>query len=139
VRVVDAAMERAVRVVTVERGVDPRDLVLVAFGGAGPMHACAIADALGMRAVVVPPRAGVCSAAGLLCAPKAREVVHTFGGGSLADALTRVASEARSRVGTDAIVETAGFAEPDCTMWVPEGWRAEPRELGTWIVRRGGQ
>ena len=65
VRVVDAAMERAVRVVTVERGVDPRDLALVAFGGAGPLHACAIADALGMRAVIVPPRAGVCSAVGL--------------------------------------------------------------------------
>ncbi len=76
VAVVDAAMEQAVRVVTVERGVDPRDLALVAFGGAGPLHACAIADALGMRAVVIPPRAGVCSAVGLLCAPKAREVVH---------------------------------------------------------------
>ena len=63
--VVDAAMERAVRVVTVERGVDPRELALVAFGGAGPLHACAIADALGMRAVIVPPRAGVCSAVGL--------------------------------------------------------------------------
>ena len=74
-RVVDAAMERAVRVVTVERGVDPRELALVAFGGAGPLHACAIADALGMRAVIVPPRAGVCSAAGLLSAPFGREVV----------------------------------------------------------------
>ena len=99
VRVVDAAMERAVRVVTVERGVDPRDLALVAFGGAGPLHACAIADALGMRAVIVPPRAGVCSAAGLLCAPKAREVVHSFAGGSLADALARVEREARALVG----------------------------------------
>ena len=58
VRVVDAAMERAVRVVTVERGVDPRDLALVAFGGAGPLHACAIADALGMRAVIIPPTVG---------------------------------------------------------------------------------
>ena len=107
VRVVDAAMERAVRVVTVERGVDPRDLALVAFGGAGPLHACAIADALGMRAVIVPPRAGVFSAAGLLCAPKAREVVHSFTGGSLADALARVEREARAQVGDGAVVETA--------------------------------
>ena len=205
VRVVDAAMERAVRVVTVERGVDPRDLVLVAFGGAGPLHACAIADALGMRAVIVPPRAGVCSAAGLLCAPKAREVVHTFAGGSLADALAAVEREARARVGADAVVETSVdcryvgqsheltvpapeafpaeherrnghirpgapieviavraraqvaaplritdlpdversrvigprvVAEPDCTMWVPDGWRAEPRELGAWVLER---
>ena len=60
VQVVDAAMEQAVRVVTVERGVDPRDLALVAFGGAGPLHACAVADALGIRVVIVPPRAGVC-------------------------------------------------------------------------------
>ena len=63
-RVVDANMERAVRVVTVERGVDARELVLVAFGGAGPLHACAVADALDMRAVLVPPRAGVLSAVG---------------------------------------------------------------------------
>ncbi len=95
-RVVDAAMERAVRAVTVERGVDPRDLALVAFGGAGPLHACAIADALGMRAVVIPPRAGVCSAAGLLCAPRAREVVHSFDGRDLAAALARVSSARRA-------------------------------------------
>jgi N-methylhydantoinase A/oxoprolinase/acetone carboxylase beta subunit len=107
VRVVDAAMERAVRAVTVERGIDPRELALVAFGGAGPLHACAIADALGMRAVVIPPRAGVCSAAGLLCAPKSQEVVQSFTGGSLADALARVEKEARARVGAGATVETA--------------------------------
>ncbi len=205
IRVVDAAMERAVRVVTVERGVDPRDLALVAFGGAGPLHACAIADALGMRAVVVPPRAGVCSAVGLLGAPKAREVVRTFAGGSLAEALTSVASEARALVDPNARVETAVdcryvgqsheltvarpenfpaehvrrngharpgapveiiavrarasmpapiavsdlpdvqrarvvgpavVAEPDCTVWVPEGWRAGPGALGAWIMER---
>ena len=66
VAVVDAAMERAVRVVTVEqRRRSPRGSRCVAFGGAGPLHACALADALGMRAVVVPPRAGVLSAVGL--------------------------------------------------------------------------
>ena len=54
VAVVDAAMEQAIRVVSVERGVDPRGLALVAFGGAGPLHACALAEALGMAAVIVP-------------------------------------------------------------------------------------
>ena len=206
VRVVDAAMERAVRAVTVERGIDPRRLALVAFGGAGPLHACAIAEALGMRAVVIPPRAGVCSAAGLLCAPKAREVVHSYTGGSLADALTRVENEARARVGNGATVETAVdcryvgqsheltvrtldefpieherrngharpgapveviavrarasiaaplritdlpdvdrrrvvgpavVAEPDCTMWIPDGWTADPGVLGALVLRRG--
>src|SRR5262249_61631576 len=77
VRVVDAAMQRAVRAVTVERGVDPRELALVAFGGAGPLHACAIADALGMRAVIVPPCAGVLSAVGLLCSPVQRELLQS--------------------------------------------------------------
>jgi N-methylhydantoinase A/oxoprolinase/acetone carboxylase beta subunit len=78
VAVVDAAMARAVRVVTVERGIDPRDLALLAFGGAGPLHACAVADELGMRTVVVPPRAGVFSSLGILCAPEQRELVESW-------------------------------------------------------------
>ncbi len=78
VRVVDANMERAVRVVTVERGVDARELALVAFGGAGPLHACAVADALEMQAVLVPPRAGVLSAVGLVSAPPQRELVRSW-------------------------------------------------------------
>ena len=54
------------------RGASTRErLALVAFGGAGPLHACGLADALGMAAVIVPPRAGVLSAVGLLCAPRA--------------------------------------------------------------------
>jgi N-methylhydantoinase A/oxoprolinase/acetone carboxylase beta subunit len=78
VAVVDAAMARAVRVVTVEQGIDPRDLALLAFGGAGPLHACAVADELGMHSVVVPPRAGVFSALGILCAPEQRELVESW-------------------------------------------------------------
>ena len=98
VAVVDAAMERAVRAVTVERGVDPGGLALVAFGGAGPLHACAIADALGMRAVVVPPRAGVLSAVGLLCSPRQRDLVRSWptpgDHTGLDDALAALADEA---------------------------------------------
>jgi N-methylhydantoinase A/oxoprolinase/acetone carboxylase beta subunit len=78
VQVVDAEMERAVRVVTVERGVDARGVALVAFGGAGPLHACAIAASLGMPAVIVPPRAGVLSAVGLVSAPPQRELVRSW-------------------------------------------------------------
>ncbi|HTL85769.1 MAG TPA: hydantoinase/oxoprolinase family protein [Acidimicrobiia bacterium] len=205
VRVVDAAMVRAVRVVTVERGVDPRDLALVAFGGAGPLHACAVADALGMRAVIVPPRAGVCSAVGLLCAPRSRTVVRSFTGGSLHEARARVEEDARALVGPDASVESevdcryegqsheltvatpdafpdehrrrnghsrpgapieivavrarasspaplaigdlpdvdrssargpVVVAEPDCTIWIPEGWRAQPGVLGALVLER---
>ena len=65
VRVAEAEMARALRVVTVERGIDPRAFALVAFGGAGPMHACALAEELSMPAVLVPSASGVLSALGL--------------------------------------------------------------------------
>ena len=69
----DATMARALRRVSVERGVDPRDVPLIAFGGGGPLHACGLAERLGMRQVIVPPHAGVLSAVGLALAPERRE------------------------------------------------------------------
>ncbi|HEY2599923.1 MAG TPA: hydantoinase/oxoprolinase family protein [Thermoleophilaceae bacterium] len=75
VRVAGAEMARAVRVMTVERGIDPRELALLAFGGAGPLHACAIADELDMRRVVVPRASGVLSALGLIVSERRRELV----------------------------------------------------------------
>ncbi|MCC6929231.1 MAG: hydantoinase/oxoprolinase family protein [Gemmatimonadaceae bacterium] len=68
----DAEMARALRRVSVERGVDPRGCVLVAFGGGGPLHACALAGRLGMTRILVPPHAGVLSALGLAVAPERR-------------------------------------------------------------------
>jgi N-methylhydantoinase A/oxoprolinase/acetone carboxylase beta subunit len=209
IAVVDAAMEGAVRAVTVERGVDPRDLALVAFGGAGPLHACALAEALGMRAVIVPPRAGAFSAVGLLCSPRQREVVSSWAHqddlSGLDDALRRLGDDAAALVGGDAQVELAvdcryrgqsheltvpevgafageherrnGYSrpgspvevvalrararrpaplepsdlpvpdrdrmagpavavEPDCTVWIPDGWVAEPGSTGAWILTR---
>jgi N-methylhydantoinase A/oxoprolinase/acetone carboxylase beta subunit len=68
VRVANSNMERAIRVVSVERGHDPRDFALVAFGGAGGMHACEIAERLEIGTVVVPRYAGVLSALGMLLA-----------------------------------------------------------------------
>jgi N-methylhydantoinase A len=65
VRVADAQMVQALRAISVERGVDPRDHALVAFGGAGGMHACALAAELGIRTVLVPRAGGVLSALGL--------------------------------------------------------------------------
>jgi N-methylhydantoinase A/oxoprolinase/acetone carboxylase beta subunit len=76
--VVNVNMMRAIRRVSIERGVDPRQLALVAFGGAGPLHACDLADALGMPRVVVPPRAGVLSAAGMLAAPRQVDLVRSW-------------------------------------------------------------
>ena len=77
VRVVNAGMERAIRRISVERGHDPRDYALVAFGGAAGMHACELADALGMRRVLVPRHPGVLSAWGALCADLRRDYVQT--------------------------------------------------------------
>jgi N-methylhydantoinase A/oxoprolinase/acetone carboxylase beta subunit len=215
VAVVDAAMEGAIRRVTVERGVDPRGLALVAFGGAGPLHACALAGALGMAAVVVPARAGVLSAAGVLAAPIERELVMSWPRPSehdgLDEALERLAAAAAASVeaggaghgratvltGVDCryagqsheltvpsvdafgaehlrrngherpgdVVEVVALrarasvaspvavldlpapersggsgplvlAEPDCTIWLPDGWRAELGAVGALVLTR---
>jgi N-methylhydantoinase A len=68
VALVDAEMAKVVRIVSVERGYDPRDFTLVAFGGGGPLHACAVASEIGVRDIVVPALPGVFSAYGLLAA-----------------------------------------------------------------------
>ncbi|MDZ5810610.1 hydantoinase/oxoprolinase family protein [Halorubrum sp. AD140] len=77
-RVANANMTRAIRSVTVERGHDPRKFGLVAFGGAGPMHAVSIADGLDIDRVVIPRASGVLSAYGLLAADEKRDAVRTY-------------------------------------------------------------
>jgi 5-oxoprolinase (ATP-hydrolysing) len=207
--VVDASMEQALRAVSVERGVDPRGLALVAFGGAGPLHACALADALGMPAVVVPARAGVLSAVGILGAPRQVDLVRSWPTPAvltgLEGALAALGDEAAAEAGEGAAVELAvdcryvgqsheitvptvdafadahrqrnGYARPgapvevvalratarvpaplsvddlpapgragaagpsviaedDCTLWIPEGWTAEPAAQGALLLRR---
>jgi N-methylhydantoinase A/oxoprolinase/acetone carboxylase beta subunit len=206
VTVVNAGMQQALRAVSVERGVDPRELVLVAFGGAGPLHACELADAVGMRTVIVPARAGVLSALGMLGAPRRRELVRSWAGdGDMTAALSELVAQARRLVGADAVTSTAfdvryegqsheltvdriddfhaeherrnGYArrdapvevvalrasarieaaldvtslpvpsratgvgpcvivEPDCTIWVAEGWRARHGEAGALVLER---
>lgn len=71
--IADASVARALRRVSVERGVDPRDCVLVPFGGGGPLHCCGLAEQLGMPRIFVPPHAGVLSALGLAITPERRE------------------------------------------------------------------
>ncbi|WP_455197542.1 hydantoinase/oxoprolinase family protein [Kaarinaea lacus] len=71
-------MARALRVMSVQRGIDPRQLALVSFGGAGGLHVCALADALSIREALVPVHAGVLSALGMLVAPKARQLSQGF-------------------------------------------------------------
>ncbi|MEQ1788300.1 MAG: hydantoinase/oxoprolinase family protein [Acidimicrobiales bacterium] len=208
-QVVDAAMERALRAVSIERGVDPRGLALVAFGGAGPLHACALAEALDMPAVIVPARAGVLSAVGLLTSPVQRDLVRSWptpgDHAALGTAQTALVARAAALVGPGAVTHTSldcryagqsheitvpsvadfheahrlrnGFArpeaavevialratasiasgldvgdlpsvnrpsatgpvaiaEPDCTIWIPDGWSSEPGAAGALVLRR---
>jgi N-methylhydantoinase A/oxoprolinase/acetone carboxylase beta subunit len=212
VDVVDAHMEQALRAVSVERGVDPRGLALVAFGGAGPLHACALADALGMACVIVPARAGVLSAVGILASPRRADRVRSWPTPDdhrdvdrALDALGRAAVDAlgepldRLELAVDCryagqsfeltVPSVAAFAaeherrngyvrdghpievvalrasalgaapidvaalpvvaretakgprvisEPDCTIWLPEGWTAEVGEAAALVLRRNG-
>jgi N-methylhydantoinase A len=78
VEVVNAEMLRALRVISVERGHDPRDFALVAFGGAGPLHACALAEELEIGTVLVPAAAGVLSALGLVASDERRDAVTSY-------------------------------------------------------------
>jgi N-methylhydantoinase A len=78
IEVVNAEMLRALRLVSVERGHDPRVLALVAFGGAGPLHACALAEELEIETVLVPEAAGVLSALGLTVADQRRDSVRSY-------------------------------------------------------------
>ncbi len=77
VRVVNANMEAALRVVSIERGHDPRDFTLVAFGGAGPLHACELAQALGIPRVLVPQHPGALSAFGILMSDVVKDYSRT--------------------------------------------------------------
>jgi N-methylhydantoinase A len=76
-RVVEAQMEKAIRVVSIERGHDPRDFTLVAFGGGGPLHACSLAHALRVPTVLVPAMPGALSALGILLADTVRDYSRT--------------------------------------------------------------
>jgi N-methylhydantoinase A len=78
VRVVNANMERALRVVSIERGYDPRDFVLVAFGGAGGLHACELAEALAIPTVMIPAQPGALSALGILVSDVVKDYSRTL-------------------------------------------------------------
>ena len=80
IRIANEHMARALRVMSVQRGVDPRQMTLASFGGAGGLHVCALAEALGMRQAIVPVHAGVLSALGMLSAPRGRQLSHTHQG-----------------------------------------------------------
>ena len=105
-RVANAEMVRALRVMTVERGVDPRDLALLAFGGAGPLHAVAIAEELGMSRILCPRASGVLAALGLVVSERRRDAQRSvlLGGAALtAEALREEIAALAERAGAGAL------------------------------------
>ena len=95
-RVAGAEMVRALRVVTVQRGIDPRRYALLPFGGAGPLHATQIAEELGIETIVCPRASGVLAALGLVVSPRRRDVQRTLllaGNELTADAVAEAVSE----------------------------------------------
>ncbi|HMJ03348.1 MAG TPA: hydantoinase/oxoprolinase family protein [Conexibacter sp.] len=116
VRVANTEMARALRVVTVERGIDPRGHALVAFGGAGPLHAVAIAEELGLDRVIAPRTSGVLAALGLVVAPQRRDAQRsvlrsgrTLTAEGVARDVAELTADARAALGAprDAAVEIA--------------------------------
>jgi N-methylhydantoinase A/oxoprolinase/acetone carboxylase beta subunit len=140
VRVAGTEMARAVRVMTVERGVDPRELALLAFGGAGALHAAAIATELDMTEVLVPTASGVLSAVGLIAAERRRDLVESVllsGDGLTAETVAEVVERLAAR-GRDELQEPGAeiraeydlrYAGQAFELTIPGGRRPDPREL----------
>jgi N-methylhydantoinase A len=123
VRIADATMVRALRVVSVARGHDPRRFALVACGGAGPMHACSIADELGIARVLVPRYPGVASALGLLLSDVHHDLrqtwirpTHAVDPDELGDRLTALERKARELLEASGFTDSAGRVDFEVDM-----------------------
>jgi N-methylhydantoinase A len=138
VRVANQEMARALRVVTVERGIDPREFALMPFGGAGPMHAAALAVELGIARIICPRASGVLSALGLVAAERRRDTARTvmLSGEELTD--ERIAAEVEGL--RESIGAGLAGAEPEATyelryrgqafeLAIPGDSRPDPAEL----------
>ncbi|MHB8838984.1 MAG: hydantoinase/oxoprolinase family protein, partial [Gemmatimonadaceae bacterium] len=137
INIADAEMARALRRVSVDRGVDPRSCVLMAFGGGGPLHACALADLIGATRVLVPPFAGVLSALGLAMAPERREAAVSVMQRTAALDAARVRAIAEKLAGQ---VEGAVRAWTARTRYVGQGYELDvpfaPGDDGAAIAER---
>lgn len=128
VRVVNANMERALRVVSIERGYDPRDFALVAFGGAGGLHACELAAGLGIRTVIVPALPGALSAYGILNSDIIKDYSRT-----VVWAIEQGVPERRLRA------ELSQMEKKAATEFRQEGWREKLHFEPSADLRYAGQ
>jgi N-methylhydantoinase A len=132
VAVVNANMAGAVRLVTVQRGVDPAGLALLAFGGAGPLHAGALARELGIRTVLVPPSPGLLCALGLLVEDLRQDAVRTWVARLDVDTLERL-DERFSEMETEAVAwlerERVAPARRSLERWLDMRYTGQNYEL----------
>lgn len=132
ISVAEAHMVNAVRLISVERGLDPRDFTLVAFGGAGPLHAARLAEALSMDRVLIPPAPGNLSAMGLLSADVRHDLVRTIladadtlPAGRLDAAFRELLEEAQDLLGRDGVPES----ERQCLLALDLRYQGQNYEL----------
>src|SRR5579864_2359064 len=128
IRVVNATMEKAIRVVSIERGRDPRRFTLVAFGGAGGLHACALADALSIPHVIIPAFPGALSALGILWSDVVKDYSRTV--------LWRVAREIPLAKLSQ---EFSALEQAAAQDFAREGWDGAPHFHRTVDLRYRGQ
>lgn len=128
IRVADAHLDRAIRKVSVEEGFDPREASLLAFGGAGGLHASRLRRALGMRAVLVPPHAGAFSALGLLLSSprveQLRSVLANSESSDLVDSVGAIGQEATQR-----FIEIYGVPPAGTELLVDVRYQSQSHEL----------
>jgi len=137
IRVVNANMERAIRVITIERGFDPRDFALMAFGGAGPMHACELALDLGIRRILMPRNPGLLCAWGALGSPLGREYSLTIR--DAAPVHARLLKRARplvERATRELATEGARADRIRHELWADMRYRGQSYELGVAMTPR---
>jgi N-methylhydantoinase A len=128
IRVVNSTMEKAIRVVSIERGRDPRQFALVAFGGAGGLHACALAEALNVPHVIVPAFPGALSALGILWSDVVKDYSRTV--------LWRVSREVPIAKLNQEFALLERMARKDIAR---EKWDGAPRFIRTVDLRYRGQ
>jgi N-methylhydantoinase A len=128
IRVVNANMEKALRVVSIERGHDPRAFTLVAFGGAGPLHACELAQALGIPRVIVPAYPGALSALGILLSDVVKDYSRSV--------VWRAGHKLPQKELAAAFAELEKHAGGD---FKAEGWAGNPRLKRSVDIRYRGQ
>jgi len=139
VRVVNATMEKAIRVVSIERGRDPRHFALVAFGGAGGLHACALADALNIPHVIVPAFPGALSALGILASDVVKDYSRTVLWRCGPDALTRFRRLQTNLPFTKLTGEFSALEKTAARDFRAEHWEGKPHCLRSIDLRYRGQ